>query len=109
MLGMRGSLEVVPFSDESKVVVGDDKRWIWYRNGEDNSRVSDSFIKYPPSVTVFTIIKISVKSDVILVEGSINTDRYIHTLDCLGFMNGERLAQKGNSLQSNRKIAAQSS
>jgi hypothetical protein len=36
MLGNPGWLPLIHFSDESRFVLGDDKRWVWYRRGEEN-------------------------------------------------------------------------
>jgi transposase len=36
MLSQPQYLPVINFSDESRFVLGDDKRWIWYRRGEKN-------------------------------------------------------------------------
>jgi transposase len=36
MLGLPSSLPLIHFSDESRIVLGDDKQWIWYRRGENN-------------------------------------------------------------------------
>jgi hypothetical protein len=35
---------------------------------------------------VFAVIGVGYKSDLLMVEGSIDTDRYIQNLDLLGFM-----------------------
>jgi hypothetical protein len=36
MLRTPECLDKIHFSDELRLVLGDDKRWIWYRYGEDN-------------------------------------------------------------------------
>jgi transposase len=87
MLRMPESLPLIHFSDESRLILGDDKRWIWYRHGEDNPGASISSVKFPASVMIFAVIGIGFKSDLLLVDGSIDTDRYIQNLDRLGFIN----------------------
>jgi hypothetical protein len=66
--------------------LGGDKRWIWYREGEDNGSASISSIKFPPSVMIFAVIGIGFQSNFLLVEGSINTDRSLQNCDRLGFI-----------------------
>jgi hypothetical protein len=36
------SLSMIRFSDESRFVLGDDKKWVWDRKGEDNPSASIS-------------------------------------------------------------------
>jgi hypothetical protein len=75
MLRMADSLPKIHFSDESRSVLGGDKRWTWYREGENNPAASISSVKCPPSVTVFAVVGIGFKSDLLLVDGSIDTDQ----------------------------------
>jgi hypothetical protein len=86
VFGMRRSLAKIHFADEVRVVLGNDKRWTWHRNSEDNLMASASSIKYPPSVIAFAVIGISFKSDLMIMEGSINTDWHTHNLDHFGFI-----------------------
>jgi hypothetical protein len=87
MLSIPESLSLIHFSDESRLVLGDDKQWIWYRHGEDNPSASISSVKFPASIMIFAVIGIGFKSDILLVDGSIDTDRYIQNLDRLGLIN----------------------
>jgi transposase len=86
MLKILEDLPKIHLSDGLKVVLGADRQWIWFRSGEDNPGASASSIKFPPTVMVFAIIGIGFKSDLMLREGSIDTDRNIHNLDCFGFL-----------------------
>jgi hypothetical protein len=86
MLGMPEALPRIHFSDESRVVLGDDKGWIWYPPGEDNPAALIATGKSQPAVMVFAVIGVGYKSDLLMVEGSIDIDRYIQNLDRLGFM-----------------------
>jgi transposase len=70
-------LPLIHFSDESRFVLGDDKRWVWYRRGEQNESAMLSTQKFPPSVMIFGVIGIDYKSDILFVEGSIDADKYI--------------------------------
>jgi hypothetical protein len=87
MLGMTRSVPRIHFSDESRIVLGGEKRWIWYREGEDNPAASISSVKFLPSVMAFAVIGIGFKTDLLLVEGSIETDWYPQNLDHLRFIN----------------------
>jgi hypothetical protein len=86
MLKMREDLPKIHFSDGSRVVLEADRQWIWCRSGEDNLGASMSSIKFPPTVIVFAVIGIAFKSDLMLVEGSIDTDRYIQNIDGMSFI-----------------------
>jgi hypothetical protein len=84
---MPNVLSLIHFSGESRVVLGDDKGRASYGAGEDNPEALISSIKYLPSLVVFAIIGVGFKSDLLLVEGTINADRDIQTLCELSFMN----------------------
>jgi hypothetical protein len=56
MLAHPGWLPRIHFSDESRFVLGDDKRWVWYRRGEENDSAMRSTQKFPPSVMIFGVI-----------------------------------------------------
>jgi hypothetical protein len=86
MLSMPEALPRIYFSDDSRVVLGDNKGWISYRPGEDNPAAPIATGKFPPAVMVFAFIGIGDKSDRVMVEESIDTDRYIQNLDRLGFI-----------------------
>jgi transposase len=85
-LEMPDSLPLIHFSDESRIVLGDDKRWVWYRRGENNPSANVSSAKFPPSLMVFAVIGIGYKSRLLLVDGTINTEKYIENLEALGFI-----------------------
>jgi hypothetical protein len=85
-LQMSDSLPLIHFSDESRIVLGDDKRWVWYRRGENNPSANVSSAKFPPSLMVFAVIGIGYKSRLLLVDGTINTEKYIKNLEALGFI-----------------------
>jgi hypothetical protein len=76
----------IHFSDESRVVLGDDKGWISYRAGEDNPEASIASRKFPESLMVFAIIGVGFKSDMHVVPGIIDADHYIQNIDRLGFI-----------------------
>jgi transposase len=86
MLAHPAWLPKIHFSDESRFVLGDDKRWVWYRRGEYNPSAMRSTRKYPPSVMIFAVIGPNYKSKLLFVEGTINTDKYIQNLEDVGFI-----------------------
>jgi hypothetical protein len=85
MLGMPEALPRILFADEFRVVLGD-KGWIWYQPGEDHPAAPIATGKFPAAVMVFAVIGIGYKSDRVMVEDSIDTDRYIQSLGLLGFI-----------------------
>jgi hypothetical protein len=84
ILSVREVLPRIHFSDESRVVLGDDKGWIWYRAGEDNPEASIVSRKFPESLIVFAVISVGFKSDLLVVQGTIDADQYIQNIDRLG-------------------------
>jgi transposase len=80
------TLHKIYFSDESRIVLGSDKQWIWYRRGEGNDEANAAAEKFPPSVMVFAVIGPGYKSRLLLVDGSIDTAKYISNLDELHFI-----------------------
>jgi transposase len=79
-------LQSICFSDESRVVLGDDKQWVWYRRGEDNPSACFQTAKYPQGVMVFAVIGVGYKSKLLIVDGTINTQKYIENCHNLGFI-----------------------
>jgi hypothetical protein len=97
MLEQLESLSLIHFADESRFVLGDDNRWLWYRRGEENATAERPTRKSPPSVMVFAVIGIDYKSKLLFIEGTVNTARYIENLRELGFM--EELDEKYGALE----------
>jgi transposase len=90
-------LPTIHFSDESRFVLGDDKRWIWYRRGEENDSAFHHKQKFPPALMIFAVIGVDYKSRLLFVHGNINADKYIENLEALGFI--EELDQKHGPLE----------
>jgi hypothetical protein len=86
MLSMRAVLPRIHFSEESRAVLGDDKGLIWYRAGEDNPEASIASRKFPESLMAFAVIGVGFKSDLLVVQGTIEVDQYIQNIDRLGFI-----------------------
>jgi transposase len=97
MLANPGWLPKIHFSDESRFVLGDDKRWVWYRRGEHNESTMHATQKFPPSVMIFAVIGLGYKSKLLFVEGTIDAEKYIQNLTNLGFI--EELDQKHGCLE----------
>jgi hypothetical protein len=79
-------LESICFSDESRVVLGHDNQWVWYRKGEDNPSANVETMKFPPGVMVFAVIGVGYKSGLLIVNGSIDSEKYIQNCDELHFI-----------------------
>ena len=69
-------LTSIIFSDESRFVLGDDKRWVWRRHGTYSTSVFSKSEKFPPSVMIYGAIGHNYKSKLVICEGSINSDVY---------------------------------
>ena len=66
----------IVFSDESRFILGDDKRWVWRRHGEENQTAYKSFEKFSKSLMIFGAIGVDFKSNLIFVEGTIDSKKY---------------------------------
>jgi hypothetical protein len=75
------------FSDDSRIVLGDDGRWVWYRRGKDNLSATRTTAKYPPSPMAFAVIGVGFKSKLLIIVGTVNAERYRRNIDTLAFMN----------------------
>lgn len=94
MLGLNESLKIIAFSDESRFVLGDDKKWVWVRKGEYTKNSTITSVKFPQSVMIFAVIAVGYKSQILIVNGSINSEKYIENCELLNFI-GELNAFKG--------------
>lgn len=70
----------INFSDESRFVLGDDKQWVWRRYGERNDTAIVSQVKFAPSVMIYAAIGMNFKSELVIVEGSIDSEKYIEKI-----------------------------
>jgi hypothetical protein len=73
------------FSDESRVVLGRDNQWLWYRRREADPATYAPMTKFPPSVMVFAVIGSPCKSPLLITMNSIKADKYIHNYMELNF------------------------
>jgi hypothetical protein len=96
MLENSGWLPLINVSDESRFVREDDKRWVWYRRGEENESAIRPTQKFPPSIMIFAVIGRDYKSRLLFVEGMIDAEKYIENLLQLGFI--EELDQRHGAL-----------
>jgi transposase len=79
-------LGCICFSDESRIVLGDDKQWVWYRKGENNPSSNVEIEKFPKALMVFAVIGQGYKSKILFVEGTINADKYMQNINNLQFI-----------------------
>jgi hypothetical protein len=79
-------LESICFSDESRVFLGTDKEWAWYRQGEDNLSANVESTKFPKGLMVFAVIGMWYKSKLLIVDGTINAEKYIENCEALNFI-----------------------
>ena len=73
-------LSCIVFSDESRFVLGDDKRWVWRRRGENNPTSFKKSEKFPGSVMIYGAIGVQYKSKLIFVDGTIDAAQYQQNL-----------------------------
>ena len=56
---------MIVFSDESRFVLGDDKRWVWRRRGSNVPSAFVSSDKFPPSIMIYGAIGVDYKSKLV--------------------------------------------
>jgi hypothetical protein len=78
--------KTICFSDESRVVLGNDKQWVWYRFGENNPSANVVTDKFPKALMIFAVIGIGYKSRLLFIEGTIDANQYIQNIADLGFI-----------------------
>ena len=71
----------IVFSDESRFVLGTDKRWVWRRRGEEVDEIYEQTDKFPKSVMIFGAIGKNYKSDIVLIKGTIGAVDYQRILE----------------------------
>jgi hypothetical protein len=89
-------LESIVFSDESRVTLGHDNEWVWYRRGEDNPSANVESIKFPKGLMVFAVIGLWYKSRLLIIDGTINAEKYIENCEMLNFI--EELDERRGAL-----------
>lgn len=87
MLGQLNVLESIAFSDESRFVLGSDKKWRWIRRGEEQEGSTVSSVKFPQSIMIFGVIGVGYKSRLLIVDSTINTQKYIENCEKVDFIN----------------------
>jgi len=69
------------FSDESRISIQNDSQYIWRRIGDDSESVFMDKVKFPVSIMIWGCIGYNYKSNIIQIEGSLDSEKYIQMLD----------------------------
>ena len=69
------------FSDESRVCIQNDSHYIWRIIGDDSESIFSDKSKIPVSIMIWGCIGYNFKSNLVLIEGSLNSDAYIQLLN----------------------------
>lgn len=69
-------LTSIIFSDECRFVEGDDRQWVWRRYGERNPTAYHRTNKFPRSIMIYGAIGLDYKSELVIVEGTIDSSKY---------------------------------
>ena len=69
-------LTTIVFNDESRFVLGDDKRWVWRKYGERNITATAATQKFPESIMIYGAISKDYKSNLVIVDGNIDSSKY---------------------------------
>jgi hypothetical protein len=80
------TLNSICFSDESRIVLGHDNQWVWYRRGENNPSANIETAKFPQGVMIFAVIGMNYKSNLLIVDGSIDAEQYRLNCEDLHFI-----------------------
>ena len=65
------------FTDESWFVIGRNKRWVWVDKTQITKDVISSEVSHPKKVMVWGGIGFNFKTDLIIVNGTLNSENYI--------------------------------
>ena len=66
----------IVFSDESRFVLGDDKRWVWRRNGEYNPTSFVQTGKFAQSLMIYGAIGFNYKSKLVFIDDTVDSKKY---------------------------------
>ena len=75
------------FSDESRVSIQNDSRFIWRRIGDNSESIFSHKTKFPVSIMIWVCIGYNYKSNLVLIEGSSRSVLRLSTLSVLNFIN----------------------
>jgi len=67
----------IVFSDESRVSIQNDSRYIWRRIGDNSESIFSDKSKFPVSIMIWGCIGYNYKSNLVLIEGNLNSEAYI--------------------------------
>ena len=67
----------VVFADESWFLLGRNKRWVWIDKYKKKKKVMQNKVAHPPKIMVWGGIGYNFKTNLVIVEGSLNSDRYL--------------------------------
>jgi hypothetical protein len=79
-------LQKIVSSDESRIMFGDDKHWVWYLHEEDSASAIRTTAEYPPSLMAFAFIEVGFKSKLLIIESTVNAEAYRQDIETLAFM-----------------------
>jgi hypothetical protein len=72
--GQTAVLSKICLSDESRIVLGDDKQWVWDRKGENHPSASAETGKIPKTLMIFAVIGKGRKFKLLHIQGTIKGD-----------------------------------
>ena len=99
VLGEFNAETPIIFSDESKFQLNANHQWVWTRRGEYNEHCFVDRTKFPSSIMVFGAIGIGYKSNLIIVDGTIDASVYQSILKEANIKNDvDKLHGRGNYL-----------
>ena len=88
----------VLFTDESYIYLDNDHRWLWRKRGENDDEVYHKTLKFTPKILIFAGISRQFKTDVIILDKSVDSISYID--DCI---DGSGLIPSMNEIYGIRK------
>jgi hypothetical protein len=63
---------LIHFSDESRLFLGEAKRWVWYRCGEENPSATAATGNFATFVMIFGVTGVGSKSKLWFIEGMVD-------------------------------------
>jgi hypothetical protein len=79
-LANKESFKDMIFSDESRVALNSDARWVWRRRGDYADSVFIDKVKHAPAVMIYAAIGIGYKSKLVICHDTVDTSAYCQNI-----------------------------
>ena len=75
------NLENIVFSDEVRVCMGPDNRYLWRRYGQNDDNIFVESSNYHPGLLAFGCIGKNYKGKLVIIRGNVDSEKYIRIVE----------------------------